>query len=351
MKTTAAVLVALRQPLELVDLEIPALKPGQVLVEIRYSGICHTQLLEWQGQRGEDRFLPHCLGHEGTGTIIDVGSDVNKCRPGDEVILSWMKGEGADVPGCQYLWNERKVNAGGITTFMRHAVLSENRVTPLVEKLSPSEAAFLGCAVATGLGVVQNTLNITHGKSVLVIGLGGIGLFAIAGAKLAGASPIIAADLDPERLVTAQKMGATHRVNVTDANLIDEVQRICPGGVSYAIEATGQVDVMRDALNAVKPRSGAAAIIGNAAFGQSLILNPQEFNQGKRLFGTWGGDNDPDKDFPAYQRIFAEQKLSGEALHPTVYSLENINQSLIDFRDRVVTRPLIYMQHLDEPCG
>lgn len=347
MKTTAAILVTLREPLQLVDLEVPPLKPGQVLVEIRYSGVCHTQLLEWQGQRGEDRFLPHCLGHEGSGTVVDVGPDVKKCLPGDEVILSWMKGDGQDVPGSQYLWNGRKVNAGGITTFMRHAVVSENRITPLVEKLSASEAAFLGCAVATGLGSVRNTLTVRQGDSVLVIGLGGIGLFAVAGARLAGANPVIAADLNEDRLASAQNMGATHLVNVKDSNLLDEIHRISPGGVMHAIEATGQVDAMRDALSAVKPRGGATAIIGNAAFGQTLNLDPSEFNQGKKLFGTWGGDNVPDKDFPIYQRLFAEKKLSAEPLQPTVYSLEQINRALNDFHNRLVTRPIIDMQLSD----
>ncbi|MCA9068822.1 MAG: zinc-binding dehydrogenase [Planctomycetaceae bacterium] len=347
MKTTAAVLVTLRESLELIDLEIPALKPGQVLVEIRYSGVCHTQLMEWQGQRGEDRFLPHCLGHEGSGTIIDVGPNIKKCRPGDKVILSWMKGHGADVPGTQYRCGQRTVNAGGITTFMRHAILSENRVTPLVEELSATEAAFLGCAVATGLGSVKNTLNISQGSSVLVIGLGGIGLFAVAGAKFNGANPIIAADINDQRLSSAKNMGATHLLNVKGSNLLKELQRICPGGVSYAIEATGQVNVMQQALSAVKPRGGAVAIIGNAAFGQTLSLDPSELNQGKKLFGTWGGDNHPDDDFLTYQRLFAEKKLSADALRPTVYSLENINQALIDFHNRSVTRPLIDMQMLD----
>jgi len=344
MRTTAAVLVEPGQPLELADLELPALNPGQVMVEIRYSGVCHTQLLEWQGLRGEDPFLPHCLGHEGSGVVIEVGADVKKCRAGDAVILSWMKGTGEDVKGSQYLWNGRKVNAGGITTFMRHAVVSENRITPLNVELAPGEAAFLGCAVATGLGVIRNTLEVHTDNSLLVVGCGGIGLYAIAGARLAGANPIIAADLNGDRLKAAREMGATDLINPKETNLFDEIARLCPGGVSYAIEATGQVDVMRDVLAAVKPQGGSAAIIGNAAFGQTVTLNPQEFNRGKRLLGTWGGDNDPDRDFPRYQKELAEGRISAEALNPTVYSLEQINQALVDFQQQIVTRPLIDMQ-------
>src|SRR4051794_20311938 len=102
MRTEAAILVELGRPLVLADLEIPQLKPGQVLVELAYSGVCHTQLLEARGHRGEDRFLPHCLGHEGSGTVVDAGAGVYKVRPGDRVILSWIKGSGADVPGTVY---------------------------------------------------------------------------------------------------------------------------------------------------------------------------------------------------------------------------------------------------------
>src|SRR5882724_3599700 len=127
MKTTAAVLVELGQPLELADLDIPVLKPGQALIEVAYSGVCHTQVGEARGHRGEDKFLPHCLGHEGSGVVREIGPGVSKVKPGDRAILSWIKGSGADVPGTVYDWNGRTVNAGGITTFATYSVISENR--------------------------------------------------------------------------------------------------------------------------------------------------------------------------------------------------------------------------------
>ncbi len=343
MKTTAAVLVQPGQPLELADLEIPSLAPGQVLVEIANSGVCHTQLLEWQGQRGEDRFLPHGLGHEGSGIVIDVGAQVIKCRPGDRVILSWIKGGGADVPGTKYRWNNRTVNAGGITTFMRHAVVSENRITPQTSDLSPAEAAFLGCAVATGLGVIRNTLQVAPKSSVLILGAGGIGLFAVAGAKLMEAGPILVADLNNDRLEAARALGATHLIHAQEQDLLEEVRKVCPQGVSYAVEATGQVKVMREALSAVKSRGGTVAIIGNAAYGQELVLDPQQFNQGKRLLGTWGGESSPDEDFPLYQSWFKEKRITAAPLDPAVYALESINVALADLEHRYVTRPIIDM--------
>src|SRR6267154_5592743 len=126
MKTTAAVLVELGKPLELADLEIPVLKPGQALVEVSYSGVCHTQVGEARGYRGEDKFLPHCLGHEGSGIVRGLSPGVTKVKEGDRAILSWIKGSGGDVPGTVYHWDGRSVNSGAITTFSRYSVISEN---------------------------------------------------------------------------------------------------------------------------------------------------------------------------------------------------------------------------------
>src|SRR6185437_1820887 len=135
MKTTAALLVQTGAPLVLAEIEIPALKPGQVLVEVAYSGACGTQVMEWRGDKGEDKWVPHCLGHEGAGTVLEAGSAVTKMKAGDRVVLSWIKGSGIEAGGAVYAWGEKKVNAGGVTTFQRHAVVSENRLTLLPAEL------------------------------------------------------------------------------------------------------------------------------------------------------------------------------------------------------------------------
>ena len=129
MKTEAAVLVETAKPLEIVELEIPVLKTGQCLVEVRFSGACHTQLLEARGRRGEDPWLPHCLGHEASGVVLEVGADVSRVRVNERVALSWIKASGIEAGGSVYNWNGMGVNAGAVTTFQRHAVVSENRLT------------------------------------------------------------------------------------------------------------------------------------------------------------------------------------------------------------------------------
>src|SRR6266540_7172576 len=131
MQTDAAVLVELNQPLRLLALAVPDLKPGQVLVDVAYSGVCHSQLHEIRGRRGPDRFLPHTLGHEGSGTVRAIGPGVSKVKPGDRVVLTWIKGEGADVPATTYASELGAVNSGAISTFMRRTITCENRVVPV----------------------------------------------------------------------------------------------------------------------------------------------------------------------------------------------------------------------------
>jgi S-(hydroxymethyl)glutathione dehydrogenase/alcohol dehydrogenase len=261
MKTTAAILVETGKPLILGELEIPALKPGQVLVEIAYSGVCHTQVLECRGYRGEDRFLPHCLGHEGSGTVLEIGPGVAKVKPGDKAILSWIKGSGGDVPGTVYQWEGRNVNSGAITTFGRHAVISENRLTVIPAQFPMKEAALLGCAVPTGVGSVFNTAQPRPGQSIAIFGTGGVGLCALMGGVISGCTPIIAVDINPDKLKLAQQIGATHCINPTEVDAVAEIARICPGGVDFAIEASGRPAVMLQALSGVRQQGGVAVVV------------------------------------------------------------------------------------------
>lgn len=343
VKTTAAVLVQTGRPLELAELEVPALKAGQVLVEIACSGVCHTQLLECRGERGEDPYLPHCLGHEASGTVLDAGRGVTKCRPGERVILSWIKGRGADVPGTIYDWNGRAVNAGGVTTFSRHAVVSENRVSALPAEIDLRDAALIGCAVATGAGAVFNTAKLAGGNSVAVFGAGGIGLCAVLAAATVGAKPVIAVDVNPARLQAAAALGATHSFDAAAVDPVEAIRELLPQGVDVAIEASGRPDVMRLALAAVRPRGGTAVVIGNARHGERLEIDPRELNQGKRLLGTWGGDSDPDRDFPRYCKLIAEGRFRLEQLRGDLFPLSDINAALQALETGRAVRPLIDM--------
>ncbi len=341
MKTTAAVLVAPGRPLELADLDVPVLKPGQVLIEVAFCGVCHTQILEARGHRGEDRYCPHCLGHEGSGTVREVSAGITKVKSGDRVILSWIKGSGADVNSTVYGWNGRDVNAGGITTFATHAVISENRLTLVPDGMDMRLAALVGCAVPTGAGVVFNTAQPRPGQSLVVFGVGGIGSCAIAAAALAGCVPTIAVDVNPDKLGLAKHLGATHTISARTGDPVQQIRALCPGGADFAIEATGNPTVMQQALACVRPQGGTAVVVGNAKHGQMLELDPRELNQGKRLLGTWGGDNVPDRDFPRYCKLLAAGKLNLEPLLSRTYRLNDINAALNDLEHGLCARPLI----------
>ncbi|WP_315712804.1 MULTISPECIES: zinc-binding dehydrogenase [unclassified Bradyrhizobium] len=342
MKTQAALLVQTGQPLVLAEIETPALKPGQVLVEIAYSGACGTQVMEWRGDKGEDKWVPHCLGHEGTGTVIEAGSAVTKVKVGDKVVLSWIKGTGIEAGGAAYDWDGKKVNAGGVTTFQRHAVVSENRLTLLPPDLPMDVAVLLGCAAPTGMGAVYNVLKVQPGDAVAVFGTGGIGLNALMAAALAGAMPVIGIDPNPTRRALAQIYGATHVIDAS-GDVLAEIKKIVPQGVDLAVESSGIPAVMEQAINSTRQQGGRAVVIGNAKHGAALTLNPGVFNQGKSLLGTWGGDSVPDRDYGRYGRLLSSGRFPVRDLLSKPYSLAQADQALQDLAAGKVGRPLIDM--------
>jgi S-(hydroxymethyl)glutathione dehydrogenase / alcohol dehydrogenase len=344
VKTEAAILVETGKPLVLAELEIPALKQGQVLVEIAYSGACGTQVMEAQGLKGEDKWVPHCLGHEGTGIVLETGAAVAKVKPQDKVVLSWIKGAGAEAGGCVYDWDGRRVNAGGVTTFQRHAVVSENRLTPLPAGLGMDAATLLGCAAPTGMGAVFNVLRIKAGDAVAIFGVGGVGLNACMAASFAGAMPVIGVDPSPERRALALKCGATHVVDPKAEDVGAAIKKISPAGLDLAVEATGAPAVMAEAINATRAQGGRAVVIGNARHGATLSLDPSVFNQGKSLLGTWGGDSIPDRDYARFGRLLASGRFPLHEILSKPYRLSEADQALKDLAAGKVGRPLIDMK-------
>lgn len=342
MKTQAAVLYQLQEPLRLEELTLPALKPGQVLVEIAYSGVCHTQLLEARGKRGPDRYLPHTLGHEGAGIVREVGQDVKKVKVGDRVVCSWIKGKGADVPSTQYQGRNQPINSGAISTFLQQAVISENRLTSLPEAMPLREAALLGCAIPTGAGIVLNTLGIRPGSSVAIFGVGGIGLSTVLAANIMNATTIIAVDIFDHKLEQAKVLGATHAVNAKTSDAQQVLMELTGGkGADYAIEAAGRVQTMEAAIAAVRAPGGTAVLAGNLPAGERIRLDPFDLIRGKRILGTWGGETDPDRDIPTYAALYQAGKLPLEKLITHSYNLENINQALEDLETGKVGRALV----------
>ena len=342
MKTKAAVLVETGAPLQILELEIPPLKPGQVLVDVAFSGVCHSQLNEVNGKRGPDRFLPHALGHEGSGTVVDVGEGVRKVKIGDKVVLTWIKGEGADVPGTVYGSEIGPINSGAISTFMNRTVTCENRVIPIAENMPLREAALLGCAIPTGGGMVLNTAKAKEGDVVAVFGAGGIGLCAITVAAMRGAKTIIALDVSDDKLSQAKKLGATHAVNVNKKDALEAIQELTSGkGADFCIEAAGLRQVMESAFKSVRDGGGLCILAGNVALGEQISIDPFDLIKGKQIVGSWGGATVPDHDIPLYSELYVAGKLKLDGLITHSFSLADINQALEGLASGKVGRAII----------
>lgn len=342
-KAHAAVLFEPGKPLRLVqDLEVDGPGHGQVLVRIAYSGVCHSQLMEVSGKRGEDRFLPHLLGHEGTGRVVEVGEGVTKVTPGDLVVLGWIKGQGLDSGGHRYSSDGRIINAGGVTTFNEMALVSENRLVKLPPSIPLDVGVLFGCAIPTGAGIVMNEVQPRSGSTVAVFGLGGIGLSALMATMLYDCASVIAIDVSEEKLALAGDFGATHLINASRVDAIEQIRGLTEGkGVDYAIEASGMCSVIETAFDAVRRGGGLCLFASHPEHGQKIRLDPYELICGKQIRGSWGGASRPDIDVPRLAELYLQGRLPLDKLITKRYSLDQINTALDDLEHKRVGRPLI----------
>jgi S-(hydroxymethyl)glutathione dehydrogenase/alcohol dehydrogenase len=290
------------------------------------SGICRAQYNEMIGLKGPDKFLPHLLGHEASAIVVKSGPGVKKVKKGDYVILSWIKGKGLDGINSQYCCEGQAINAGGVTTFGEHSVVSENRVTKIPKKIPPDVAAIIGCAVLTGAGIVDNTLKVKRGSSLAVFGAGGVGLCAIMAAKRVGCRHIIAVDVVDKKLTFAQELGATESINSAQGNVIEKIKSIAPAGLDYAIDASGNKLAMETAFAALHEK-GTLVIAGNLSKDEKISIHPFELIKGKKILGTWGGEAFPDRDIPRYIKAYLQGSLPLGKLITNRFSLGEINQA------------------------
>lgn len=344
MKTRSAVLYEPTQPLRIEELEIPELLPGQVLVKVAHSGVCRSQLMEARGKRGHDLFLPHLLGHEGSGRVISVGEGVTKLTQGDKIVLSWIKGIGMDVKGPTFLKGNQVINAGPVTTLSTHTIVSENRCTLLPEGIPPDLAMLFGCAVPTGAGIVLNQVKPVDGSTIALFGLGGVGISALMALNLFNCSNVITVDIEETKLALARECGATHTVNAAKTDAVREISNLTGGrGVDYSIEASGSVRSIEDAFAVVKKSGGLCVFASHPPSGEKISLDPHDLISGKRIEGSWGGDCSPDEDIPRFAELYRAGRLPLEKLVSRRYSLEQINLAFNDLEQRKIVRALIDM--------
>ena len=290
-----------------------------------YSGICRSQLNEIKGFKGHDPYLPHTLGHEGSGVVLEVGPGVTKVVPGDHVVLSWLKASGIEAGGSRYTSSQGTVNSGPISTLLHVAVVSENRLIPISQTLPLRLAALLGCAIPTGAGIVFHQLQVARGDSCAIFGVGGIGLSALIAARFLGASPLIAIDVSEEKLNRAKLLGATHGINSGREDPIAQIREITRGeGAQKVMECVGKSDAMEMAFQATSTK-GICVIAGNLPKGTKMQIDPFDLISGKKIIGSWGGATHMDRDISSYIEMVFDQQTALEQLITHETELSEIN--------------------------
>ena len=340
----AAILVESKQPLIIDDIALPeSIDFGQVLVDVHYSGICGAQINEIDAVKGPDAFLPHLLGHEGSGVVKEVGLGVSTVKTGDRVVLHWRPSAGIESPTPKYNWNGKELNAGWVTTFNQQAIVSENRLTVIPDNFDMKIAPLFGCAVTTAFGVVNNDAQIKVGQSVLVFGVGGVGINIIQAASLVSATPIVGVDLIAHKLKLGKKFGLTHGFMGGESELKNKICNIVGSqGADVVIETTGNSRVIEEAYDLTHP-DGKTILVGVPEKGDNISIPSLPLHFNKVLTGSHGGGAEPDKDIPRIIRLMDAGLLNFEGLITHEFSLDDINEAIRMFRSGEAGRIILSM--------
>lgn len=353
MLSRAAVAFGPGQPLEIVDVEVGGPKAGEVLIELKATGICHTDAFTMSGDDPEGRF-PVILGHEGAGAVVETGAGVTSVAPGDHVIPLYTP----ECRQCEYCLNPKtnlcqaiRATQGqgvmpdgtsrfsyrgkpvlhymGCSTFSNYTVLPEIAVAKIRSDAPFDKACYIGCGVTTGIGAVINTAKVEPGSRVVVFGLGGIGLNVIQGARMVGASQIVGIDLNPAKRALAQQLGMTDYVNpqAVKGDLAGHIVELTRGGADYSFECIGNVKTMRQALESCHKGWGTSVIIGVAGAGQEISTRPFQLVTGRVWKGTAFGGARGRTDVPKIVDWYMNRKIEIDPLITHTMPLERINDA------------------------
>ncbi|MGG7565427.1 S-(hydroxymethyl)glutathione dehydrogenase/class III alcohol dehydrogenase [Rhodovulum sp. DZ06] len=353
MRTRAAVAVEAGKPLEIMDVNLEGPKAGEVLVEIKATGLCHTDDFTLSGADPEGLF-PAILGHEGAGVVLEVGEGVTSLQPGDHVIPLYTP----ECRECEYclsgktnLCQKIRVTQGqglmpdgttrfsmldgtpilhymGCSTFANHTVLPEIALAKIRKDAPFDKVCYIGCGVTTGIGAVINTAKAEIGCRGVVFGLGGIGLNVIQGLRMAGADQIVGVDLNPAKAEMATRFGMTDFVNPTDVegSLVQHLVDLTGGGADYSFDATGNTKVMRDALECAHKGWGKSIIIGVAAAGAEISTRPFQLVTGRTWMGTAFGGARGRTDVPKIVDWYMDGKIEIDPMITHTMPLDDINK-------------------------
>jgi len=373
MKTKAAVLYEMgsarpystSRPFVIGELTLPDPASGEVLVEIAAAGLCHSDLSVVDGSR--PRAMPMVLGHEASGIVREVGPNVNKLRPGDHVVFSWIPvcgrcsycaaGRGSMCePGVQANIDGTLLNGArrftdsnsrscshhlGVSGFSNFTIAVQESLVKIDEDFPLDRAALFGCAVVTGVGAVVNTANVKAGNSVAIFGMGGVGLSAVMGARAIGAYPIIAVDLVDQKLALAKEVGASHTINATSEDPVDAIKQLTSGGAEYVFESVGSEKALMQAYAATR-RGGTTVTIGLPAPDKMFSISALSIVAEERTIkGSYMGSAVPSRDIPRFIQMYQAGILPVDKLHTHTLKLEDINEGFDRLADAQAVRQVI----------
>jgi S-(hydroxymethyl)glutathione dehydrogenase/alcohol dehydrogenase len=353
MKVRAAVAHAPGKPLAIETVDLDGPRAGEVLVEIKATGICHTDAYTLSGADSEGLF-PSVLGHEGAGVVVEIGSGVTSVRPGDHVIplytpecrqceyclsrktnlcqaIRETQGKGVMPDGTSRfkLGNTPLYHYMGTSTFANFTVLPEIAVAKIRQDAPFDKVCYIGCGVTTGIGAVMNTAKVEPGANVVVFGLGGIGLNVVQGCRLVGANMVVGVDLNPKREALARQFGLTHFVNPSEVqgDLVPYLVNLTKGGADYSFECIGNVNVMRQALECCHKGWGVSVIIGVAAAGTEISTRPFQLVTGRVWKGTAFGGARGRTEVPRIVDWYMDKKIEIDPLITHQMPLTDINRA------------------------
>jgi S-(hydroxymethyl)mycothiol dehydrogenase len=350
------------QPVEVTTIDVPDPGPGEALVQVQACGVCHTDLHYREGGINDD--FPFLLGHEAAGVVEAVGPDVTTVAPGDFVVLNWRavcgscracdRGEPWYCFATHNATQKKKLAEGegagielspalGIGAFAEKTLVAAGQCTKVDPSARAAAVGLLGCGVIAGLGAALNTGQATRGRSVAVIGCGGVGVAAVAGARLAGASPIIAVDIDAKKLDAAKRMGATHTVDSSATDPVTAVQELTGGfGADLVIDAVGRPETWKQAFYA-RDLAGTVVLVGVPTPDMKLPDIPliDVFGRGGSLKSSWYGDCLPSRDFPILVDLYQQGRLDLDAFVTEEIALDDVEAAFDRMHDGNVLRSVV----------
>ena len=344
MNFNAAVLTKIKKPLQLIkNLKIPQLKRGQILVRILHSAICGSQIMEIEGKRGKDKYIPHLLGHEGGGIVEKIGKEVKKVSPGDKVFLSWIKGKGLETGGIKIRNKQKIINAGPITTFNNYSIISENRCFIVPKRFPLKQSVIFGCPVPTGAGIILNEIKPKPKDSICIIWLWGCGLSVLMACKMLKLKNVIIVDIDKKKINISKKLGYKKNIILKNKNIAKSkiLNFTKSKHFDYTIECSGKSESIEFAFSITRKFGGKCFFASHPEYNSNIRLKPFDLISGKNIFGSWGGSSDPQKIANTMAPFLLKNRKFLDLYFSKEYDLSNINQAIHDFKSKSEVKLII----------